>query len=146
MKETLKKVRSLSLVLLFIAMFSCTSDKQTNMQTDNTPLEINSINIKKQWIVSYFEFTKNCSKANRSKYQVSSIYINLSDSRFNAIDQYSLSEESGNWSLNGDIIELISDHKAEPLRFKIKRLLRNEMELKVLDHPDLLAIELVVTR
>ncbi|SEJ33320.1 hypothetical protein SAMN04488018_12531 [Myroides marinus] len=145
MKEALKKIRSLSLALLLITTFSCTSDKETNMQID-TPLEINSINIQKKWRVTYFEFTKDCSKANRSKYQVSLIDINLDSSRYNAIDQYWLNKDSGSWSLNGDIVELISDSIATPLRFKIKRLLRNEMELEVLDHPDLLAVELVLRR
>lgn len=145
MKETLKKIRSLSLALLLITALSCSSDKQTNMQID-PPLEINAINIQKNWTVTYFEFTKECSKANRSKYQVSLIDINLDSSRYNAIDQYSLNKDSGSWSLNGDIVELISDSIATPLRFKIKQLLRNEMELEVLDHPDLLAVELVLRR
>ncbi|MDR0228893.1 MAG: hypothetical protein LBI72_07505 [Flavobacteriaceae bacterium] len=135
----------LCLPMLFVSCGSEENDKNKEM-IEQKDVDIVSSNIEKSWIVTHFQFTDECNSTNRMKYQLSSIHLDLNSGKYKAIDQYSLVEDSGSWSMKGNAVELISDKGESVLRFRINKLSGREMEADVVGHRDLIGIELIAKR
>ncbi|WP_413511706.1 hypothetical protein [Myroides odoratus] len=147
MNKQVKKWAILCLVMGFVTVLkSCSTEENSRNQESIEQKEINATAISKKWIVTYFLFTKECTSANRLKYQVSSIHLDLNQGRYTALDHYSLLEEAGNWSMKGDTVELSTDKGLNTLKIKINKLSEHAMEAQVLDHQDIIGVELIKKR
>ncbi|EHQ44248.1 hypothetical protein [Myroides odoratus] len=143
MKVKFIKLIIFNLFLCFISVLvSCDNGGSKNKELIEQK-DVNQVNVRKKWIITHFMFTDSCKTNTRLKYQLSSIHLDLKNNRYTAIDQYSLIEDEGSWSLKNSIIELISDKGDYYLKARINTLSNNEMEADVLDHQDLVGVELI---
>ncbi|WP_353103074.1 hypothetical protein [Myroides odoratus] len=142
-----KKVMILSLVLCFITLLTGCSTEDTSRNSITTEQkEINTINISKKWIVTHFVFSAACKPGDRLPYQLSSIHLNLKEGRYSAVDAYSLKEDTGIWEIKNGVVHLISDQGLVHLKIRINKLSNNEMEAEVLEHEDIIGVELISER
>jgi len=144
--KKLKELVCASLVIgTMINIVSCSMDNNSRNDGGMEQKEINASTISKKWIVTHFIFTDACSKADRLKYQLSSIHLDLNQGRYTAKDQYSLIEDEGSWKLEGNTIALGSDTGFVYLKMRINKLSKYEMEAEVIGHHDIVGVELIKT-
>ena len=147
MKSKLKSLVILSVVICFtILLGSCSNDDSNRNNITIEQKEVNTANISKKWIVTHFVFSKTCAAGERLQYQLSSIHLDLRNGRYSAIDKYSLKEDEGIWEMKDDIIELISNEGLTHLKIRVNKLSNNEMEAEVLEHEDIIGVELISER
>ncbi|WP_353100286.1 lipocalin family protein [Myroides odoratus] len=143
----MKKIKELIRVCLvigtMISLGSCSMDSNSRNEEGMEQKEINAAAITKKWIVTHFAFTTACNKADKLKYQLSSIHLDLDQDSYTAIDQYSLKEDKGSWKLDGNTITLSSDTGFVYLKMKINKLSKREMEAEVIEHRDIVGVELI---
>ncbi len=122
---------------------SCSNDSESRNEVTKTERVADKVTLKKKWVVAHFYFNENVNSALKFKYQVANVHIDLDNDNFSALDHYSLSSDSGNWNLNGEIITLHSNNDKEKYRFKIVELTNSSLVVEVIDHKELAQIELV---
>lgn len=146
----MKKLIALSvslLSLLTITMLqSCSSTEDNNLIENSQNVTINQINLEKKWLTTFYGFTSEIKQATKTAYQVSSVEVNLNNGNYTIYDRYSLKQDKGTYTLDKDILTLTSSESTEIMQLKVGKLTQTEVELSVLNHKDLNAIELIAIR
>lgn len=104
---------------------------------------INHINLEKKWLTTFYDFTPTIKQATKTAYQVSSVEVNLKNGAYTIYDRYSLKEDKGTYTLDKDILTMKSSESGEIMMLKVGKLTQTEAELSVVNHADLVAIELI---
>ncbi len=143
------------LLTLFVAVFavsglfflqSCSVEKDTTNFNEATTMALNDVNLEKKWLTTFYAFTPDCPNAIRTKLQLSSVQIDLKTTHYSLLDRYSLIEDEGSYSIDGDLITLTSSTTDEKLKLSIKSFTSDELIVEVIDHPYLTEIELINIR
>jgi len=143
----MKKIIAFSvslLSMLSVSMLqSCSSTEDNNMIENSQNVTINHINLEKKWLTTFYDFTPTIKQATKTAYQVSSVEVNLKNGAYTIYDRYSLKEDKGTYTLDKDILTMKSSKSGEVMMLKVGKLTQTEAELKVVNHADLVAIELI---
>jgi hypothetical protein len=143
----MKKIIAFSVSLLSILsvsmLQSCSSTEDNNMIENSQNVTINHINLEKKWLTTFYDFTPTIKQATKTAYQVSSVEVNLKNGAYTIYDRYSLKEDKGTYTLDKDILTMKSSESGEVMMLKVGKLTQTEAELKVVNHADLVAIELI---
>lgn len=132
------------LSMLSVSMLqSCSSTEDNNTIENSQNVTINHINLEKKWLTTFYDFTPTIKQATKTAYQVSSVEVNLKNGAYTIYDRYSLKEDKGTYTLDKDILTMKSSESEEVMMLKVGKLTQTEAELKVVNHADLVAIELI---
>lgn len=137
---------SLLSILTITMLQSCSSTDDNNMIENSQNVTINQINLEKKWLTTFYAFTPQVKQAAKTAYQVSSVEVNLKNGTYSIYDRYSLKEDKGTYTLDKDILTLKSSESSETMTLKVGKLTQTEVELSVISHEDLIAIELIAIK
>ncbi|MDM1346044.1 hypothetical protein [Myroides marinus] len=143
----MKKIIAFSVSLLSILsvsmLQSCSSTDDSNNLPKSQNVGINEVNLDKKWLTTFYAFTPSVSQASKTAYQLSSVEVDLNNGNYTMYDRYSEKKDKGTYSLDKNILTLVSTEYQETLRLKIDKLTPNEIYLTAIGHKDLLSIELI---